>query len=44
MKAERHGEVSHFGPAFPEMMQRGVEITRGWLISRQNDRSIRYIQ
>jgi hypothetical protein len=44
MKAERHGEVSHFGPAFPEMMQGGVEIAIGWLISRRNDPSIRYIQ
>jgi hypothetical protein len=30
MKAERHGEVSHFGHAFPEMTQGGVEIATGW--------------
>jgi hypothetical protein len=43
MNAERHGEISHFGPAFPEMMQGGAEIEIGWLISRRNDPSIRYI-
>ena len=32
MRAERHGEDSHFGPAFPEMMQGGVEIAIGWLM------------
>jgi hypothetical protein len=44
MRAERHGEDSHFGPAFPEMMQGGMEIAIGGWISGRNDPIIRYIQ